>query len=81
MQRPAELVPIRYGPSWFVIVRESSVKAPMKVTAFWQNPENFGQNLEKNQQNSGKICKIFGKNKLKNRKNLTKQMRIENEIP
>ena len=44
------------------MVRERSVKAPMKVTAFWQNPENFGQNLEKNQQNSGKICEIFVKN-------------------
>ena len=23
------------------MVRERSVKAPMKVTAFWQNPENL----------------------------------------
>ena len=34
MQRPAELVPIRYGSLWFV-------KAPVKVTAFWQNPQNL----------------------------------------
>ena len=43
MQRLTELVPIPTDP---YMVRESSVKAPMKVTAFWQNPDFFGKIAE-----------------------------------
>jgi len=39
------------------MVRESSVKAPVKIAAFWQNPENVWSKFNKIQQILAKIAK------------------------
>ena len=59
MQRPPELVPIHE----YLLGTSGRLR---KVAAYGKNPEEFGQNLAKIQQNFGNICEIFVNNQLQN---------------